>query len=223
MPQFKKVQVNFYVITENRSLLTGINGMVENVFSRQDKRHKYNVYQIADPAKLVIAMLRNGNCSIAIFDSESYLFYELMLAVETIKNTNVAFKSLLLCSPQEKKKFHGFYRSLFDINMDKKANTYHIETGLSLMLKTMLDEHEYGEQPAELMPSVYTPFLKLTSQEAIVLNDIFRGKNTHEIARKLFISEKTVHAHRQRIYLKFNVHSLSELYFYIRNSTLISV
>lgn len=223
MPQFKKVRVNFYVVTENQILLHGISSILKNIFQLQDKRHEYSFIQIREPAKLMMAILRNSGSSVVIFDSENYFFYDLMLSVEKLQDARVQFKSLLLCSPQEKKKFHGFYRSIFDMNLDKKTHTYHIETAMSLMVKAIIDDGEYGGAHTDLLPSVYTPFLKLTSQESIVLSDIFRGKNTHEIARKLFITEKTVHAHRQRIYLKFNVHSLSELYFYIKNSSLINV
>jgi two-component system response regulator NreC len=54
-------------------------------------------------------------------------------------------------------------------------------------------------------------FTVLTSREREVLQLLAEGKTTKEIAGFLNLSVKTVEAHRQRIMVKSNIHSIAEL------------
>ena len=47
--------------------------------------------------------------------------------------------------------------------------------------------------------------LKITTREREVLELISRGYTNGEIAKKLYISEKTVKSHRQKLLIKFKV------------------
>ena len=61
---------------------------------------------------------------------------------------------------------------------------------------------------------------ELTDRELEVLTLIGRGQGTHEIAEKLFLSVKTVEAHRERIKEKLKLKNSSELLRYATQFTL---
>jgi DNA-binding NarL/FixJ family response regulator len=48
---------------------------------------------------------------------------------------------------------------------------------------------------------------ELTEREVQVLTELADGHTNREVARRLFISEKTVGAHVSRIYAKLDVHT----------------
>jgi DNA-binding NarL/FixJ family response regulator len=51
----------------------------------------------------------------------------------------------------------------------------------------------------------------LTSREREVVQLLAEGKNTKEIAFSLHLSAKTIEAHRQRIMVKLDIHSIAAL------------
>jgi len=53
--------------------------------------------------------------------------------------------------------------------------------------------------------------IQLTKREIEVLNDISDGLKSQEIAEKLFISERTVEAHRGNIIKKLQAKNMAEL------------
>ncbi|MEM7299009.1 MAG: LuxR C-terminal-related transcriptional regulator, partial [Bacteroidota bacterium] len=53
--------------------------------------------------------------------------------------------------------------------------------------------------------------IQLTKREIEVLNDISDGLKSQEIAEKLFISERTVEAHRGNIMKKLQAKNMAEL------------
>jgi DNA-binding NarL/FixJ family response regulator len=55
------------------------------------------------------------------------------------------------------------------------------------------------------------PLAQLTRREREVFELLIRGFSNHEIASQLFISRRTVEAHRQRIAKKLSAHSVVEL------------
>jgi DNA-binding NarL/FixJ family response regulator len=57
------------------------------------------------------------------------------------------------------------------------------------------------------MPGAY----KLTSREREILQLIAEGKETKQIAAELFVSPKTVEAHRRNIMEKLNIHNVAKL------------
>ncbi len=54
-------------------------------------------------------------------------------------------------------------------------------------------------------------FTILTAREREVLQILAEGKNTHQIASTLFISEKTVESHRRQIMNKLGIHNVAGL------------
>lgn len=65
-------------------------------------------------------------------------------------------------------------------------------------------------------PSVreYDPFHDLTEREVEVLQLIGEGHSYQEIAKKLFISDRTVEVHRRKIGEKLNLHSKADIIHY---------
>ncbi|EEP95670.1 LuxR-family transcriptional regulatory protein [Yersinia aldovae ATCC 35236] len=61
----------------------------------------------------------------------------------------------------------------------------------------------------------------LTDKESAILKKILAGETNKKIANSLFISEKTVCSHRSKIYSKFGVRTLSELYSRLKYESLI--
>lgn len=222
MSEMKLTIPNVYILTENSTLKLGMEKIISKCFSQYSvPLNDTKIYQISDPERIITAILRNGGSSIVMLDSECCFIHDLILIVDKMKEAKFCFKSALLCNTHGHESLYRVYNSIFDISIDKKSNLLAVEMMLGIIIKSIMDEQLYSGISIDLMPEIFTAFLKLTSRESIVLHDIFKGKTTGDIAKRLFISEKTVHSHRQRIYNKFNVHSLSELYFYIKNSKLI--
>ena len=84
--------------------------------------------------------------------------------------------------------------------------------------KAMRDLTFASAPPLEQEPGYICP-LSFREREVIVL--LARGKSNKEIAAILTISTRTVEAHRARIMLKLNLHSLSELIRYAVRSQMI--
>ena len=63
------------------------------------------------------------------------------------------------------------------------------------------------EQPSPAAPSPRGPLDDLTARELEVLTELAEGLTNREIARRLYISEKTVGVHVSRIFTKIGVHS----------------
>ncbi len=68
-----------------------------------------------------------------------------------------------------------------------------------------------------------TESVQLTKRELEILNDISDGLKSQEIAEKLFISERTVEAHRGNIMKKLHAKNMAELIKKAMNLGLISV
>jgi DNA-binding NarL/FixJ family response regulator len=67
---------------------------------------------------------------------------------------------------------------------------------------------EYVKKNAQGKPTIY---VKLTPREREILQLISEGRNTKEIAGRLYISIKTVETHRRHIKKKLKVESIAEL------------
>jgi DNA-binding NarL/FixJ family response regulator len=65
-----------------------------------------------------------------------------------------------------------------------------------------------GWSSAESSSSAYSI---LTAREREVLQLMAEGKNTNQIADSLFVSVKTVEAHRKQLMNKLDIHSVAEL------------
>jgi DNA-binding NarL/FixJ family response regulator len=65
-----------------------------------------------------------------------------------------------------------------------------------------------GWSSAESSSSAYSI---LTARERQVLQLMAEGKNTNQIADSLFVSVKTVEAHRKQLMNKLDIHSVAEL------------
>jgi DNA-binding NarL/FixJ family response regulator len=90
---------------------------------------------------------------------------------------------------------------------------YCSEISLALMKPT-------SEESFELQTQQPSPDL-LSSRETEILKLIGKGLSTKEIGSKLFISHKTVNAHREHIMKKLNIHNVVGLVRYAINSGLI--
>jgi DNA-binding CsgD family transcriptional regulator len=69
-------------------------------------------------------------------------------------------------------------------------------------------ERDPAARPATVPdPQAIDELAELTDREMQVLNELADGHTNREVARRLFISEKTVGAHVSRIYAKLDVHT----------------
>lgn len=75
------------------------------------------------------------------------------------------------------------------------------------------DLHNDDHEPEEPVPH-------LTDRETEVLKLVVTGKSNKEIAKMLFISDKTVSVHRSNIMAKLNVHNSFELIRYVNKHRL---
>ncbi len=65
------------------------------------------------------------------------------------------------------------------------------------------------------------PYWRLTDRERQVLSLIAQGDTTREIARKLYVSMKTVETHRMHLMKKLNLHTVADLTRYAVHKDLI--
>jgi DNA-binding NarL/FixJ family response regulator len=61
------------------------------------------------------------------------------------------------------------------------------------------------------VPSKHTAYSVLTAREREVLQLMAEGKSTNQIAESLYVSVKTVEAHRKQLMTKLDIHSVAEL------------
>ena len=61
------------------------------------------------------------------------------------------------------------------------------------------------------VPSDHTAYSVLTAREREVLQLMAEGKSTNQIAESLYVSVKTVEAHRKQLMTKLDIHSVAEL------------
>ena len=90
----------------------------------------------------------------------------------------------------------------------------------ALRLQVRRENESYWSRIAHLIPSGLTTVLeeKLCDREREVVSYVVHGFANLEIARRLFISERTVSTHLVNIYEKLNVHSRAELTALVRAS-----
>ncbi|MNI69624.1 Oxygen regulatory protein NreC [compost metagenome] len=127
---------------------------------------------------------------LTMYDDEEYLFHVLK---------NGASGYVLKSTPEEE--------LLFAIRTVHAGDTYiHPKMAKSLVREWMKGDPEEPEQdPLEL----------LSKRELEVLPLIAKGYGNKEIAEQLFISVKTVEAHKAKIMEKLNIKSRSELVTYV--------
>jgi two-component system response regulator NreC len=76
------------------------------------------------------------------------------------------------------------------------------------------------DQLVTTSPATVAPAAELSDRELEVLTLIGRGQGTREIAEKLFLSVKTIEAHRERIKEKLKLRNSNELLRYAMQITL---
>ncbi len=83
------------------------------------------------------------------------------------------------------------------------GNTYYCST----TLQSVMEDFSHSESDNKFSRNDFN----ISKQEKVVLNLIHNGLNTREIAEKLFLSIRTVEAHRRNIMRKLNVKNVAAL------------
>lgn len=208
----KSKDVTIYFLSENNYLKIGLEYAIQSTNQPLSQLYHINIVYIDSISNLTFNILKTHNKIIVLFDSDFLQFYERFFVVQNMNDAHLYFNSALLCEGAEFKKMHKLYSLLFDCVISKAYTCEQIKNLLKQLLFKATLRHmnvtPYTDIPSEIV--------NLTPREQAVLKNIFCGKNTKDIARDMFISEKSVLTHRSRIYSKFHVHSLSELYLYIK-------
>lgn len=206
------VTINF--LSDNIFLKTGLECAAKDACKEFDNLN-VNVVNIASIPDLTLNILKNNVPMIVLFDSDFLQFYERFMVIKNMNEANLDINSALLCEEAEYKRMNKLYGLLFDSVISKACSFEYIKEELINLITLSTQRQQKVTCPNDVnkLPSA---ILDLTPRELIVLKNIFKGMNTKDIARNLFISEKSVLSHRSRIYSKFQVHSISELYIYVK-------
>ncbi|HDL7748540.1 TPA: response regulator transcription factor [Yersinia enterocolitica] len=213
-------KINFFFYSDSDLLAYSLSQLVQSI-SDIDYAHliKVNFFHVTVIDEAVINMLRSSVNNVIIFDLDSMFYTEKIHVINDLKKTNHTLQSIALCNDQEFLIYYRFYSSFFELVLRKKIKINELTKYLGAFIDGFIARHsEYP--PSEYVSSKHY-FYMLTNKESAILKKILAGETNKKIANTLFISEKTVCSHRSKIYSKFGVRTLSELYSRLKHESLI--
>jgi DNA-binding NarL/FixJ family response regulator len=146
---------------------------------------------------------------LTMFDKEEFLFWVIKAGAsgyllkdspshEVIRAIRIVSRGESMLHPSMTRKLLTQYSNHSTLSIDQQNNTYLAEEKQSI---------EWGKQDRKSSES-------LSPRESEVLQLLVDGKTNKEIAERLYISDKTVKIHVNKIYKKFKVKSRSQAIIY---------
>ncbi|AJJ65049.1 bacterial regulatory s, luxR family protein [Yersinia aldovae 670-83] len=213
-------KINFFFYSDSELLAYSLSQLVQSI-ADTDYAHliKVNLVHVTVINEVVMDVLRDNVNNVIVFDLDSMFYTEKIKVINDLKKTNNSLKSIALCNDQEFLVYYRFYSSFFDSVLRKKIKINELVKYLSVLIDGIVARN------GATLPSEHTSskhyFYMLTDKESAILKKILAGETNKKIANSLFISEKTVCSHRSKIYSKFGVRRLSELYSRLKYESLI--
>lgn len=154
--------------------------------------------------------------NIVLLDDSALTPEELSIITDFILTNNIKRKRVLFTSRKDKYYIEGFLAGGIDGIISKLSDPEKIKEGL---LKTITEGNYIDKKISEyLSDEVYTPDKipkVLTSREIEICRQLAEGKGNREIAEKLFISNRTVEAHKFNVMKKFDLKNSRELLIFV--------
>ena len=146
-------------------------------------------------------------------------------ATRQITQNNSNVKVIALSMHSNKRFIIGMFKAGAYGYLLKDCDTSELITAINMVAqnKKYLTQSVSGVILNELMTGVQEENTELTAREKEILQLIAEGKSSKEIGEILFLSSKTVDAHRKNIMDKLNLHSIPELTKYAIKSGLTSL
>lgn len=214
-------KINFFFYSHSELLVYSLNQLIQSIADTHYAHLiKLNLVHVTVINEVVMNMLKDSANNIIIFDLDSMFYTEKIKVINDLKKNNNTLKSIALCNDQEFLFYYRFYSSFFDLVLRKKTKVNELSIDFGVLIDDFIARNGTGP------PNVHVPskhyFYMLTDKESAILKKILSGETNKRIANSLFISEKTVCSHRSKIYSKFGVRTLSELYSRLKYESLIT-
>lgn len=207
------LSINFFVFSEDSLLRYCLNELFLEIKNHQSFQNIKFIYTESLILNDIFALLlRENNVSLVIIDFDSVFFSERNKIIEQVVMAQLynSIKLIAICNHWNYNQYAFFYKKFCDfiIKKDDAVDVY-----LNIIcneINALLTEY-LNVTDKENRGKIFHR-LSLSARESEILKLIIKGNSDSEIAKVLFISVKTVSAHRSHIYSKFNVRTISELY-----------
>lgn len=213
-------KINFFFYSDSELLAYSLSKLVQTIVDvGYFNLIEVNLIHVNSINETVIDMLRADINNVFIFDLDSMFYIEKVKIISELRKISENLKSIALCNDQEYLTYYKFYSSLFEFVVRKKVKTSELEHDLKEIIDSFSIRTSTRSASNEYSSKHY--FYMLTDKESAILKKILSGETNKKIATGLFISEKTVCSHRSRIYSKFGVRTLFDLYSRLKYESLI--
>lgn len=221
MSGYIKNSMDCFVYSHSELLNYSLVGLISNIFSADRWiSSDLSVTAKENISDIILAMLRSKKKTLIILDLDSVFFSEKLCVIEKLNAVSHNFKTIALCNEREYESFRKLYAAVFDAVLLKTSPVSLMKEVIASEIGAIMQQ-EMNNYECIPSTSPHNHFLMLTPREDVILRKLMSGQNSNQIARELFISSKTVYAHRSNIYAKFHVRTLSELYNRLKQESLI--
>lgn len=202
--------INIIICSEDCLLTFAINKLLPEVKSKlENQRVDFTVTNVLSLNDVFFALQKQKCSSLILFDFDLFLFYEKTKLIELISQYYTRVKVIAICNEWDYRYSACYYNFFCDAVLKKNdaVNIYlaviHQEIGFLIKKEIEIKEFNSEKESCHVL---------LSKRERDILKLIVKGKRNSEIASMLFISVKTVSAHRSNIFLKFKVRTIAGLY-----------
>ncbi|ALX93556.1 hypothetical protein AV650_08260 [Serratia fonticola] len=220
MSGYMKNSMDCFIYSHSELLSYSLVELISNVFPADELASgDFIVAAKENISDIVLGMLRSRKKTLIILDLDSVFFSEKLSIIEKFNAVGNNFKTIALCNELEYENFCKLYSAVFDTVLLKSSSLSLMKEVITNEIDNILLQERHGDDSPAASP--HNHFLMLTPREDMILRKLMSGQNSNQIAKELFISNKTVYAHRSNIYAKFHVRTLSELYNCLKKEALI--
>ena len=150
--------------------------------------------------------------NVVLFDDSALTPEELSIITDFILTNNIKRKRILFTARRDKYYIESFIRGGVDGIISKRSDPEKIKEGLQQIISggkfidaEITEYYNYDRKENGELPQV------LTNREREICSHLAEGMGNKEIADKLFISNRTVEAHKFNVMKKFDLKSSREL------------
>jgi DNA-binding NarL/FixJ family response regulator len=214
-----KMMINIIIFSDCELIRYAFNKLVDDLVSSSNYLGKEVNLTLCKSISSVTDEVIQKEKSMVILDMDEIFYSERIDFINKLKGNNQGSVIVTLCKDEDESDNYQILSLFSDVVLKKKSDIETITRTIEKILTKM--GSQFGEIHNVISHIGNMRFFALTKRENDILKRILSGMKNKEIAEELFISSKTVGAHRSNIYSKFHVRTITELYFKLKSDSLI--